>query len=59
MEKCLGGSKNLSLTSEYVFKVSWRRNVIQYSQDAMWGNRVLYVFLGVFFLIEDSKKLHL
>ena len=41
------------------FKASWTRNMIQYSQDAMWRNRVLYVFLGVFLLIEDSKKLRL
>ena len=59
MEKCFGVSKNLFLTSEHVFKLSWTRNMIQYSQDAMWRSCVLHVFLGVFLLIEDSKKLRL
>ena len=59
MEKCLGVSKNLFLTSEHVFKLSWRRNMIQYSQDTMWRRCVLNVFSSVFLLIEDSKKLSL
>ena len=57
MEKCFGVSKDVFLTSEYVFKLSWRRNMIQYSQDATWGNCVLYLYLSAFLLIEDSKQL--
>ena len=56
-EKCFGVSKNLFLASEHVFKLSWRRNMIQYSQDAMWRSGVLHVVLSVFLLIEDSRKL--
>ena len=57
MEKCFGFSKNLYLTSEHVFQLSWRRNVIQYLQDTMWRSRVFHMFLSVFLLIEDSKIL--
>ena len=57
MGKCLGGSKNLFLISEHVFKLSRKRNVIQYSQDTMWRSGVLHVFLSVFLLTEDSRKL--
>ena len=56
MEKCFGVSKNVFLTSEYVFKLSWRRYMIQYSQGTMWRSRVLHVVLSVFLLIEDSRK---
>ena len=56
MKKCLGGSKNLFLTSEHVFNLSWRRNMIQYLQDTMWRSGVLHVILSVFLLIEDSRK---
>ena len=59
MEKCLGVSKNLFLASEHVFKLSWRRNEIQYSQDTMWRSGVLHVVLSLLLLIEDSKKLRL
>ena len=56
MEKCLRGSKNLFLASEHVFKLSWRRNMIQYSQDTMWRSDALHVVLTVFLLMEDSRK---
>ena len=59
MEKCFGVSKNVFLTSEHVFKLSWRRNMIQYSQDTMWRSGVLHVVFSVFLLIEDSRKPYL
>ena len=47
MGKCLGVSKNVFLTSEHVFKLSWRRNTVQYSEGTMWRSGVLHVVLSV------------